>query len=121
MKPVLAVSGSGSALARLRRDVLYLAEFLTSTDGVITARLFAGIHDDTKLRRRFLERYAMPRRKMQRRFIREAIAVGQFKRGNKPGTADRPTVLWVVAGARSVRQSFAERILEKVIPAFEPQ
>src|SRR6267154_20987 len=48
MKPVLAVSGSGSALTRLRRYVVYVAEFLSSDDGAIMARLFTGIHDDTR-------------------------------------------------------------------------
>src|SRR5580700_500252 len=39
MKPVLAVSGSGSAITRLRRYLLYVAEFLASGDGVVMARL----------------------------------------------------------------------------------
>src|SRR6202521_2533794 len=48
MKPVLAVSGSGSPLARLRRYVVYVAKFLPSDDGVTMARLVNGIHDDKK-------------------------------------------------------------------------
>src|SRR5258708_12213324 len=84
MKPVLAVSGSGSALTRLRRYVVYVAEFLSSDDGAIMARLFTGIHDDAKLRRTFLERYVMPRRQMQRRFIREAITSGQLNPATNP-------------------------------------
>jgi AcrR family transcriptional regulator len=39
MKPVVAVSGSGSGLIRLRRYVLYVAEFLASDDGAVMARL----------------------------------------------------------------------------------
>ena len=73
MKPVLVVSGSGSALARLRRYVVYVAEFLASDDGVIMARLVTGIHDDKRLQQLFVERYVMPRRQMQRRFVGEAI------------------------------------------------
>src|SRR5580700_9085613 len=49
MKPVLAVSGTGSPLARLRRYVVYVAQFLASDDGVTMARLVTGIHDDKKL------------------------------------------------------------------------
>src|SRR5260370_38192276 len=79
MKPVLAVSGTGSPLARLRRYVVYVAKFLASDDGVTMARLVTGIHDDKKLQEVFLERYVMPRRQMQRRFIGEAIAAGEFK------------------------------------------
>jgi len=75
---------------RLRRYVVYVAEFLASDDGVIMARVVTGIHDDKKLQGVFLERYVMPRRQMQRRFVGEAIASGQLK--------------WVmVAGTRSVR------------------
>jgi AcrR family transcriptional regulator len=123
MKPVLAVSGSGSALARLRRYVLYLAEFLSSEDGAIMARLFTGIHDDTKLQQLFLERYVMPRRQMQRRFIREAIASGQLKRGTDPelliDALNGPLFFRWLQGHVRLDKSFAERILEKVIPAFE--
>ena len=57
MKPVLAVSGTGSPLARLRRYVVYVAKFLASDDGVTMARLVTGIHDDKKLQGVFLERY----------------------------------------------------------------
>src|SRR5271169_1349656 len=74
MKPVLAVSGTGSSLARLRRYVVYVAKFLASDDGVTMARLVTGIHDDKKLQGIFLETYVMPRRQMQRAFIGEAIA-----------------------------------------------
>jgi len=53
MKPVLAVSGTGSPLARLRRYVVYVAKFLASDDGVTMARLVTGIHDDKKLQEYF--------------------------------------------------------------------
>jgi len=122
MKPVLAVSGSGSALARLRRYVLYVAEFLSSDDGAIMARLFTGIHDDTKLRRMFLERYVMPRRQMQRRFIREAIASGQLERRTDPelliDALNGPQFFRWLQGHAPLEKSFAEGIFDKVISGF---
>jgi hypothetical protein len=84
MKRVLAVSGSGSALTRVRRYVLYAAELLASDDGAVKARLVSGIHDDPKLQRMFLECDVMPRRQMQRRFIQETIVSGELKRGTDP-------------------------------------
>jgi AcrR family transcriptional regulator len=123
MKPVLAVSGSGSALARLRRYVLYLAEFLASDDGAVMARLVTGIHDDTKLQRMFLERYVMPRRQMQRRFIREAIASGELKRATDPelliDALNGPLFFRWLQGHALLERSFAERIFDRVILGFQ--
>jgi AcrR family transcriptional regulator len=125
MKPVLAVSGSGSALARLRRYVLYVAEFLASDDGSIMARLFTGIHDDAKLQQMFLERYVMPRRQMQRRFIGEAVASGQLKRGTDLelliDALNGPLFFRWLLGHAPLEKSFAEGLFDKVIPAFRPQ
>jgi AcrR family transcriptional regulator len=123
MKPVHAVSGSGSALARLRRYVLYVAEFLSSDDGATMARLFTGIHDDAKLRRVFLERYVMPRRQMQRLFIREAIASGQLKRGTDPelliDALNGPMFFRWLQAHSLLKRSFAERIFDRVILGFQ--
>jgi AcrR family transcriptional regulator len=125
MKPVLAVSGSGSALARLRRYVLYVAEFLSSDDGAVMARLFTGIHDDPKLRRTFLERYVMPRRQMQRLFIGEAIASGKLKRGTDPelliDALNGPLFFRWLMGHAPLEKSFAEGLFEKVISAFQSE
>jgi AcrR family transcriptional regulator len=125
MKPVLAVSGSGSALARLRRYVLYVAEFLASDDGVVMARLFTGIHDDSKLRRMFLERYVMSRRQMQRRFIGEAIASGQLKRRTDPelliDALNGPLFFRWLQGHAPLDKSFAEGIFDKLICVFQPE
>jgi AcrR family transcriptional regulator len=123
MKPVLAVSGSGSGLIRLRRYVLYVAEFLASDDGAVMARLVTGIHDDTKLKRTFLERYVMPRRQMQRRFIREAIASGELKRGTDAelliDALNGPLFFRWLQGHAPLKRSFAERIFDRVILGFQ--
>jgi hypothetical protein len=122
MKPVLAVSGNGSALVRHRRYALYVAEFLSSDDGAVMARLFTGIHDDTKLRRMFLERYVLPRRQMQRCFIREAIASGELKRGTDPepliDALNGPLFFRWLQGHAPLERSFAKGIFDRVIPAF---
>jgi AcrR family transcriptional regulator len=123
MKPVLAVSGSGSALTRLRRYVLYVAEFLASDDGAVMARLVTGIHDDTKLQRLFLEHYVMPRRQMQRRFIREAISSGELKRGTDAelliDALNGPLFFRWLQGHAPLERSFAERIFDRVILGFQ--
>jgi AcrR family transcriptional regulator len=125
MKPVLAVSGGGSALARLRRYVLYVAEFLASEDGVVMARLFTGIHDDTRLRRMFFERYVKPRRQMQRGFIGEAIAAGQLKRGTDTelliDALNGPLFFRWLQGHAPLEKSFAEGLFDKVISVFQPE
>ena len=123
MKPVLAVSGTGSPLARLRRYVVYVAKFLASDDGVTMARLITGIHDDKKLQGIFLERYVMPRRQMQRRFIGEAIASGELKRGTDTelliDALNGPLFFRWLQGHAPLDEGFAERIFDKVIPAFQ--
>jgi AcrR family transcriptional regulator len=123
MKPVLAVSGTGSPLARLRRYVVYVAKFLASDDGVTMARLVTGIHDDKKLQGIFLERYVMPRRQMQRRFIGEAIASGELKRGTDTelliDALNGPLFFRWLQGHAPLDEGFAERIFKKVIPAFQ--
>src|SRR3984893_8932455 len=88
MKPVLAVSGSGSALTRLRR-------------------------------------YVVARHQMQPRFIREAIASGELKRGTDVelliDALNGPMFFrWLQAHA-PLDEGFAERIFEKVIPAFQTE
>ena len=123
MKPVLAVSGSGPALMRLRRYVLYVAEFLASDDGAVMARLVTGIHDDTKLQSLFLERYVMPRRELQRRFIREAIAADELKRGTDPelliDALNGPLFFRWLQGHAPLKRSFAERIFDRIILGFQ--
>jgi AcrR family transcriptional regulator len=123
MKPVLAVSGSGSPLARLRRYVLYVAEFLASDDGAIMARLVTGIHDDKKLQRIFLERYVLPRRQMQRRFIGEAIASGELKRGTDTelliDALNGPLFFRWLQGHAPLENSFAARIFDRVMLGFQ--
>ena len=123
MKPVLAVSGTGSPLARLRRYVVYVAKFLASDDGVAMARLVTGIHDDKRLQQIFLERYVMPRRQMQRRFIGEAIASGELKRGTDTelliDALNGPLFFRWLQGHAPLDEGFAERIFDKVIPAFQ--
>ncbi len=125
MKPILAVSGNGSALVRLRRYVLRASDFLSSEDGAVMARLFTGVHDDNKLRRMFLVRYVVPRRQIQRGIIEEAIASGELRRTTDPelliDALNGPLFFRWLQGHAPLDRGFAERILEKIIPAFEPQ
>ncbi len=123
MKPVLAISGTGSALGRLRRYVLRAREFLSSEDGAVMARLITGIHEDKKLRRMFLERYVVPRRQIQRGIIEEAIASGELKRATDPelliDALNGPLFFRWLQGHASLDKRFAERIFEKTISGFQ--
>src|SRR5258708_9198326 len=123
MKPVLAISSNGSALARLRRYVLRATDFLTSEDAAIMTRLVTGIHHDKKLRRMFLERYVGPRRKIQRGIIEEAIASGELKQTTDPelliDALNGPLFFRWLQGHAPLDRGFADRIFDKVIHAFE--
>jgi len=71
----------------------------------------------------FLERYVMPRRQMQRRFIREAIASGELKRGTDTelliDALNGPIFFrWLQAHA-PLERSFAERTFDRVILGFQ--
>ena len=65
VKPALAMTGNGFALKRLVDYVVRATDFLCSEDGKIMARLVTGIYEDKKLQRMFLDRYAIPRRRIQ--------------------------------------------------------
>jgi hypothetical protein len=99
------------------------AKFLASDDGVTMARLVTGIHDNKKLQGIFLERYVIPRRQMQRRFIGEAIASGQLKRGTDTklliDALNGPLFFRWLHGHAPLDKGFAECIFDKVIPAFQ--
>jgi AcrR family transcriptional regulator len=122
MKPVLAIPETGSALTRLRRYVLRGVEFLLSEDGVVIARVLTGIHEDKRLREMFLERYAEPRRQIQRGIIKDAIASGELKRTTDPelliDALFGPLFFRWLQGHAPLDSSFAERIFDKVLLAF---
>lgn len=125
VKPALAISGDGSALARLHRYVIRATGFLSSEDGEVMARVLTGIHDDKKLRRMFLERYVIPRRQIQRAIIEEAMASGDLKQGTDPellmDALNGPLFFRWLQGHAPLDRSFAERVIESVIPAFQAE
>ena len=90
---------------------------------LVMARLITGVHDDKKLQGIFLERYAMPRRQIQRRLIGEAIASGELKRGTDTelliDALNGPLFFRWLQGHAPLEKGFAERIFDKVIPAFQ--
>src|SRR6201993_2344228 len=123
MKPVLAISETGSALTRLRRYVLGASAFLVSEEGSVMARLLTGIHEDKRLRQMFLERYVNPRRDIQRSIIEDAIASGELKRATDPelliDALNGPLFFRWLQGHAPLENSFAERIFDKVLLAFQ--
>jgi Tetracyclin repressor-like, C-terminal domain len=67
----------------------------------------------------------MSRRQMQRRFIGEAIASGQLKRGTDPelliDALNGPLFFRWLQGHAPLDKSFAEGIFDKVIGVFQPE
>jgi AcrR family transcriptional regulator len=124
MKPVMAVSGNGSALERLRRYVLRASDFLLSADGVIMARLVTGIYEDKNLRQMFLDRYVIPRRHIQRQLVEEAIRSGELRSTTDPelliDALNGPLFFRWLQGHAPLTRNFADHIFRNVIPAFEP-
>ena len=122
MQPVLAIPETGSALTRLRRYVLRGVEFLRSEEGAVIARVLTGIHEDKRLREMFLQRYAEPRRQIQRGIIKDAIASGELKRTTDPelliDALFGPLFFRWLQGHAPLDSSFAERIFDKVLLAF---
>ncbi len=123
IKPVLAIPETGSALTRLRRYVLRAREFLVSEEGAVMARVLTGIHEDKRLRQMFLERYVNPRRQIQRGIIEDAIASGELKRTTDPelliDALNGPLFFRWLQGHAPLENSFAERIFDKVLLAFQ--
>jgi AcrR family transcriptional regulator len=123
MKPVFAIPETRSALTRLRHYVLRAREFLVSEEGAVMARVLTGIHEDKRLHQMFLERYVEQRRQIQRGIIEDAIASGELK-----PTADPELLIDMLSGPLFFRwllghapldKGFAQRIFDKVIPAFQ--
>ena len=125
MKPILAIPETGSGLTRLRRYVLRAAEFLVSEEGAVMARVLTGIHEDKQLRQAFLERYVKPRRQIQRRIIEDAIASCELKATTDPelliDALNGPLFFRWLQGHAPLDKGFAKGILDRVIPAFQPQ
>jgi hypothetical protein len=73
-------------------------------------------------REMFLERYAEPRRQIQRGIIKDAIASGELKRTTDPelliDALFGPLFFRWLQGHAPLDNSFAERIFDKVLLAF---
>jgi AcrR family transcriptional regulator len=123
MKPVLAIPETRSALTRLRHYVLRAREFLVSEEGAVMARVLTGIHEDKRLHQMFLERYVKQRRQIQRGIIEDAIASGELKPTTDPelliDALSGPLFFRWLQGHAPLDRGFAQRIFDKVIPAFQ--
>ena len=71
----------------------------------------------------FLERYVNPRRQIQRGIIEDAIASGELKRTTDPelliDALNGPLFFRWLQGHARLENSFAERIFDKVLLAFQ--
>lgn len=123
MRPILAISETGSGLTRLRRYVLRASESLASDEGTVLARVLTGIHEDQRLRRMFLERYVNQRRQILSAIIEDAIALGELKPTTEPelliDMLSGPLFFRWLQGHAPIDKRFAKSIFDKVIPAFQ--
>jgi len=122
-RPILAIPETGSGLTRLRRYVLRASEFLVSEEGTVLAGVFTGIHEDTRLRGMFLERYVNQRNQIQGAIIEDSIASGELHPTTDPellmDMLSGPLFFRWLLGHAPPDRGFAQSIFDKVIPAFQ--
>ena len=120
--PDLSVGEMGTPVARLREFLVRGAAWFGSEDGTVMARLITGIHGNKKLQQMYLERFYLPRRKIQLQVIEEAIACGEMKRDTDPelllDALSGPLFFRWLQGHAPADKKFAEALADKVIPAF---
>ena len=110
----------GSALCRLRRYTIRIAEFLRSDDGRAFLRLMLAIQDRPALRKAFYETVFLPRRSEGCLVVREAIAAGEL-----PASVDPDEFINMVLGpqilpalmGRSLSMEAAGKIFDFVLRA----
>lgn len=119
VKPALTYDGKGSPLQRLRDHAVRGAKFLTSEDGMVIARLIAGIFESEPLRRQFLDRYYLPRRALARQVVEEAIHQGELPPGTDPDVIvdalHGPQLFRLFMGHAPVNARFALAIADVVL------
>jgi hypothetical protein len=120
--PALSFDGKGSPLTRLRNRIVRRASWLRSEDARVMARLIAGIHGDENLQRMFLDRFYLPRRRMQIELVEEAVACGELKPDTDPellvDALHGPLFFRWLQGHAPLDKSFAEALADKIIRAF---
>lgn len=123
VKPALDVEDAGSPLLQLREYFLRSATWLVSEDGRTIARLITSVYGDKRLQQMYLERFYLPRRAIQLKAIREAIACGELKRNTDPDllldALSGPMFFRWVQGHAPVEIEFAEALTDKIIGAFK--
>jgi AcrR family transcriptional regulator len=74
----LVLESEGTPLERLKKYTLQLGRFFTGASGIVTIRLLTAIQDDARLRKEFMERVFLPREKVVRAVVIEAIKLRQL-------------------------------------------
>jgi AcrR family transcriptional regulator len=125
VKPTLIFTDEASPLTSLRKFFLRAPDFLGSADGKVMASLITGIHDDETLRRLYLERFYLPRRKAQRQVIEQAVAAGELRSDTDPellmDLLNGPLFFRWLQGHAPVTKQFSRELLDAVLPAFATQ
>lgn len=103
----------GSPLARLRKYILRLAEFLDNEDGRVFLRLMLVIQDNPELHQAFYEKVYLPRRAEGRSVVQEAISAGEL-----PAAVDPDLLINLLIGpviqAALLGQKLQPKTLERI-------
>lgn len=120
--PELAVDEKCPPVERLREFMVRGAVWLGSENGRVMARLITGIHGDKTLQQMYLDRFYLPRRRIQLQAIKEAIACRELKRDTDPelllDALSGPLFFRWMQGHAPVDKKFAEALADKIFPAF---
>lgn len=121
LTPVLPYEAKGSPLEALRQNVVRGADWLHSEDGGIAMRLICDIYEDPKLRELFLEHFYFPRRALQIRLVKQAMAAGELVAGTDPevlvDALQGPLFFRFLIGHAPVDKKFARDLVDQVLKA----
>jgi len=121
LTPVLPYEAKGSPLDALRQNVVRGADWLHSEDGRIAMRLICDFYEDPKLRQLFLEHFYLPRRALQIRLVKQAMAAGELVDGTDPeilvDALQGPLFFRFLIGHAPVDKKFARDLVEQVLKA----
>jgi len=124
VKPALTFGGKGSPLIRLRKRFVRRTTWFRSEDARVLARLITGIHGNRDLQWTYLNKFYLPRRKMQVQLVEQAIACGELKRDTNPelmlDALCGPLFFRWLQGHAPLDKSFTEALADKIIGAFAP-
>jgi AcrR family transcriptional regulator len=121
-REILPYGKRGSALARLRKYTLRIAEFLNSENGWVFLRLLMAIQENPALHRAFYEKVFVPRRAEGCAVVREAIDAGELPTAVDPDLMINMLTAPLIMRAllhQNVDTNAAQRLFDSVVGAAD--